>query len=385
MEQSVKDVFFALIRSEINEDALKGELKNLITTETLPALFKVAKKHDLAHLIGDVLDKEGLLIEGTEAKTRFLKERNMAVFRYEQIQYELEQICKVLDDAKISYIPLKGSVIRSYYPEPWMRTSCDIDVLVKEENLENAIEELKAKLEYTCEKIGGHDAQMFSPIGVHLELHYKLNSNSLPIENILSKVWENVKSLVSPRCEMTEEMFYFYHIAHMAGHFRVGGCGVRTFLDLFLLRKSLNCNEESLRKLLKSGGLESFYDAVCSVSNCWFGDGTKTAMVAEIEEYVLSAGMYGDMKNRVAIQQKEKGGSTRYLLSRIFMPYSQLKFVYPNLQKHPILFPFYQVKRWCNLLKKDSRKKSINELKETISGDDEKKQRVTKLLKDLGL
>ena len=85
MEQSVKDVFFALIRSEINEDALKGELKNLITTETLPALFKVAKKHDLAHLVGEALEKNGLLADGSEAKTRFLKERNMAIFRYEQI------------------------------------------------------------------------------------------------------------------------------------------------------------------------------------------------------------------------------------------------------------------------------------------------------------
>lgn len=385
MEQVTKDVFFELIRLEMNGTTLKDGDKNLITAEMLPVLFKVSKKHDLAHLVGNALDKNGLLPDDSQAKTHFLKERNMAIFRYEQMQYEIDEICRVLDDAKISYIPLKGSIIRKFYPEPWMRTSCDIDVLVKEENLENAIETLKTNLGYSCDRIGGHDAQMFSQIGVHLELHYKLNSNSPLVDSVLSRVWSNVKSSENPCKEMTEEMFYFYHIAHMAGHFKIGGCGVRSFLDLFLLRKNLICDNGKLRALLKNGGLESFYDAVCAVSDCWFGEGQKTPLVAEIEDYILNAGMYGDMKNRVAIQQKEKGGSARYLLSRIFMPYSQLKFVYPKLQKCPILFPFYQVKRWFRLLKKDSRHKSVSELKETISGDDENKKRVTKLLKDLEL
>lgn len=385
MKQLVKEVLFTLIRSQIKGTELNVDVKNLITLENLPLLYKVAKKHDLAHLICQALEKNGLLADGGEVKTYFEKERNMAIFRYTQMQYELEQICKTLDDAKISYIPLKGSVIRAFYPEPWMRTSCDIDVLVKKEDLENAIETLKTKLEFTCEKIGGHDAQMYSPIGVHLELHYKLNSNSPLEEGVLSQVWSHVKSFDNPHCEMTEEMFYFYHIAHMAGHFKVGGCGIRTFLDLYLLRKNLTYNDEKLRDLLKAGGLEAFFDAVCAVADFWFGDCEKTPLIAEIENYILNAGMYGDMKHRVAIQQKERGGSARYLLSRIFMPYSQLKFVYPRLQKHPILFPFYQVKRWCNLLKKDSRKNSINELKETLNGDEEKKKRVTQLLKDLEL
>ena len=31
--------------------------------------------------------------------------------------------CAVLEEAKIPYIPLKGTVLRDYYPEAWMRTS----------------------------------------------------------------------------------------------------------------------------------------------------------------------------------------------------------------------------------------------------------------------
>ena len=140
MQRMIEKAFFALLCFEINGEELEDELNNLITPEILPALFKLAKRHDLAHLIGDALDKNGLLEEGSEAQKRFLRERNMAVYRYEQIQHEFEQICDVLVKAEIAFIPLKGSVIRPLYPEPWMRTSCDIDILVKEENLSAAIE-----------------------------------------------------------------------------------------------------------------------------------------------------------------------------------------------------------------------------------------------------
>ena len=36
---------------------------------------------------------------------------------------ELEEICEILKEENIDFIPLKGAFIRNYYPEPWMRTS----------------------------------------------------------------------------------------------------------------------------------------------------------------------------------------------------------------------------------------------------------------------
>ena len=73
MQQAVEKVFFALISFEINGDELCDEIKNLITPDILPALFKLSKRHDLAHLVGDAFDKNGLLPDGTEAKKRFLQ------------------------------------------------------------------------------------------------------------------------------------------------------------------------------------------------------------------------------------------------------------------------------------------------------------------------
>lgn len=105
-----------------------------LTDEELVKLYKLSKSHDLAHLVGDVLIKNDLIGDG-EIKAKFQKQIMLAVYRYEKINYELGRLRKVLNEAEIPFIPLKGSVIRQYYPEPWMRTSCDIDVLVHESDL----------------------------------------------------------------------------------------------------------------------------------------------------------------------------------------------------------------------------------------------------------
>lgn len=159
----------------------------------LSALYGVSKKHDIAHLVGDALIKNGL-IENGDIKSQFQNQIVMAIYRYENLNYELGRISKILEETKIPFIPLKGAVIRKFYPEPWMRTSCDIDILVHENDLEMATAVLKEKLGYTYERKekGSHDIQMYSLSGVHLELHYTLleEGRLLKADKILSKIWD---------------------------------------------------------------------------------------------------------------------------------------------------------------------------------------------------
>ena len=71
-------------------------------------------------------------------------------------------------------MPLKGSVLRASYPQDWMRTSCDIDILVHREDLERAVELLVEKKQYRREVTNLCDVSLYAPSGVHLELHYDL-------------------------------------------------------------------------------------------------------------------------------------------------------------------------------------------------------------------
>ena len=343
--KAVEKVFFALIRFEINKTALCDEVKNLITPEILPSLFTLSKRHDLAHLICDALEKNGLLFDG-EIKARFLNERLLAVCRYERQKYEFDRICIVLEEAEIPFIPLKGSVIRAFYPEPWMRTSCDIDILVEPKNLSCAVNVLQKELEYKKKEFeSSHDVSLFSASGVHLELHHSLveENRTKRAEDILYSVWDSVVDDISFKKTLKDDMFYFYHVAHMAKHFEVGGCGVRTFLDVYLLKEQERYKTCECDKLLERGNLLAFSKGVEETALAWFKEAQSTPLVESIQEFILNAGMYADMENKAAINQAKRGGRTKYFCSRLFLSREELVKQYPKLENKKWLMLFYQM------------------------------------------
>jgi hypothetical protein len=269
-----------------------------------------------------------------------------------------------------------------------MRTSCDIDILVDKSNLEQAKESLVRDLEYQVENAeSSHDISLYAPSGVHLELHHSLveEGRAQNSSDILYSVWENVVESQFYNKVMTDEMFYFYHVAHMAKHFEIGGCGVRPFLDSYLLLHHVQYQTDSCCRLLQKGRLLTFAKAVEETANIWFGKTEETSLSREMQDYILYAGMYADTENRAAVQQVKKGGRIKYLWSRIFLPYEQLKTQYPNLAKRKILVPFYQIKRWCRLLFGKDSKNVSRELKASINVQADKKERIAKLFKNLDL
>ena len=386
MQRTVEKVFFALIRFEINGTELCEDLKNLIMPEILPALFKLAKRHDLAHLIGDALDKNGLLSDNSEAKKRFLQERNMAVYRYEQQQYELEQIYDTLERGKIPFVPLKGSVIRSFYPEPWMRTSCDVDILVRETDLSAATVALVKNLGY---REGGkcfHDISLMSPSMVHLELHYNLIEKDEKIDGLLGAVWDNVYAGENQMMNlMNAPYLIFYLFAHMKHHFLKGGCGVRSFLDIYLLLNSSKLNCGGFEELCKKGGTLKFAQESIALANAWFAGSEPKVFNEMMEDFILNGGVYGQIENKVMLQQAKRGGRWKYLCSRIWLPYEWLKYSYSSLEGRRWLTFFYQIRRWFSIITQKRVGKGVNELKASKNIERAETIAFAELIKELEL
>ena len=388
MGMTIEKAFFALLRFELSGTRLCDDVKNFITTSTLIELFKLSKKHDLAHLIASALDSSNLLMEDNNVRKKFLQERNLAIFRYEQQNYEYNRICEALERAEIVFVPLKGAVIRDYYPQPWMRTSCDIDVLVKEEELDRAAEYLCKELGYSKEdKRSANELSLYFN-NVHLELHYDLTEGDKYGGEVLSNIWQYVKPSEHGNCRsiLTDESFYFYHIAHMIKHFEHGGCGVRPFLDSWILNKKVKIDSNRIGELLERGGLLKFANASERLSEVWFSENEPDELSNRLEKFILTGGIYGSMQNMVSMQQAKKGGKLKYILSRIFISNKELKIKYPILEKRPFLIPFYHVKRWFKpLTQKESNKRSMKVLTETSSVKNSDKKAKEQLLLDLGL
>ena len=386
MDQRTIQILFPLLRSAICGAKLADEECNAFSPELLPELFAMAKKHDLAHLLALSLKQNGLIPEGrNEIEKNIFK----AVFRYERLNYEYERLCAALEKAKIAFLPLKGSFLRKYYPEPWMRTSCDIDILVHKEDLEAAISYLSETLKYVEKEHATHDVSLFSPEGIHVELHFDLveEGRARNAIGILSTVWENVSLRVGSAYwyEMSDAFFYFYHIAHMAKHFETGGCGIRPFLDLWILDRIEGANQGARNRLLKKGGLLQFTEVSQNLSKVWFGGKEPDAVSCQLQAFLLHGGVYGSTDNRVALNQTKKGGRFGYILSRLFIPRAKLQRYYPVLKKHPWLTSLMQVRRWFMLLRPDVAAMAKSEIRSNANLEKSKADAMNDLLNNIGL
>ena len=59
----------------------------------------------------------------------------------------------------------------------------------------------------------------------------------------------------------------------MAKHFvSTGGCGIRPFLDIWVLNHKIDFNREKREKLLSDGGLDVFAKQAELLSEVWFGN-----------------------------------------------------------------------------------------------------------------
>lgn len=386
MDQRTTQILFALLRSAICKTKLTDEERNNYSPDLLRDLLKISSKHDLVHLMVLGLKQNELSFkEYGDIKQYIFK----VVLRYERLNNEYENLCAALEKAQIPFLPLKGSVIRKYYPEPWLRTSCDIDILVRENDLQRAVSYLSDNLGYRSESQTSHDISMFSRSGEHIELHYDLVEDGIANES--SEVLKNVWDMVLIRdgytfwCEMPDAMFYFYHIAHMAKHFENGGCGIRPFIDLWILDGVQDADIEKQNKLLQQGNLLKFANVARKLSRIWFSNETYDTVSQQMEDYILRGGVYGNNKNCIIVQQQKKGGRVKYALSRIFISYDVIKFYYPILQKHRWLTPFMEVRRWGKLIFCGHAKRTLKELKynQTISAD--KVVETKEFLKNIGL
>lgn len=383
---NIVDIMLGAVRAQVcgGGDGISEKLSE----EDLKALYVLSKQQDMAHIVASELMAKGLLDDG-EISAKFKKQQMIAVFRYERINYELGEICRVLEEARIDHIPLKGSVIRQYYPEPWMRTSADIDLLVHLEELETARDILCEKLGYVFDKkVVEHDISLFSPSGVHLELHFATMEEYCAVnaKEVLEDIWDYARLIEGHvhQYYLTDELFYFYHVAHMSKHFEYGGVGVRFYLDMWLLNR-LEYDREKREALLKRGGLLTFERVAVELSEIWFTGGVHNERTLRMQSHVIQNGLYGSGEANAAWRQINEGGKTRHILNLIFLPYDGMVYKYPSLEKHKILLPFYHVRRWCSAVFHGRTKKSVDLIKLNTEVAKNSATEFEAMLKDLEL
>ncbi len=374
-----------LIRYEICGVSVSDELLSDINEELTEEVYAIALDVDMGYIVASALSKLGLLFG--DAKKAFFNEQLVTLYRYEQLKFDLESISSLFEKEGISFIPLKGSVIRNYYPKPEFRTSCDIDILIHKEDLARARELLEKELGFVYNDKCGHDISFWSPAQTEIELHHTLFEHDYKEKEQLDRVWEyaRLEDGKKFKYELDKAFFMFYHIVHIAKHIRSGGCGLRPFLDLCILEDKWEYDREAFNSMILEASLTKFTQGIFDITNMWFGTKDEKEISNLMASYIFSAGAYGNIENQVAVSQNKTGSKLKTILRRVFMPYKNLKIIYPVIGKYPVLTPLFEVVRWFRIIFKDKAKKQIAILKHNSNLTDEKKKEVADLFKSLGI
>ncbi len=372
-----------IIGSMLSGATDNANLVENLTRDTIIPVSNLAKKHDLAHIVARFISQNGIDVDPT-LNDKLQREDYLAAYRNRQMGHTYGEICLAFDEAGIDYLPLKGSVIRAFYPYESMRTSCDIDILVKEDDVDAAVECLVAR-GYTAGERHYHDVSVYSPSKIHLELHFSILENIDSLDSVLADVWKYAKVGAGHRYELSPEFLYYHFTAHMAYHFLAGGCGIKSLMDLWILEHKMGLKVENARELLEKGGIYKFALQMQEIANkCFLGE-ELDEFSEKIFGYICGGGVYGNSENLIAINRRGNKSKLAYLWMRLFPSFRTMSITYPILKKAPILLPFCWVARWIRALFKGKATSLANQLTISHSLTDEKIKEVGDICTRLGL
>jgi len=174
------------------------------------------------------------------------------------------EILRKMTDFGISVVILKGLFLRDIYPEPWLRSMCDYDVLVRSEELEKIAAIMKTAGYKKTNKEEKHVEYIHAQY-LAIEFHKSLISadrfeNSSEFEQ---KVWMNVipaKVFGTDVLTLNPTDHAIHLILHMASHIREAGFGLRQLCDWILFIEAYNqkIDWDTFTRYIRSMNLEIF-------------------------------------------------------------------------------------------------------------------------------
>lgn len=331
-------------------------------------IYQLAKYHSINNLIFYSIEKLAKKPD-EELYKKWMESRDKAIFKGITQLYERDSIIEKLTEAQIDICPLKGCIIKELYPSQDMRTMADLDILM-DSNKADVVKKVFKEMGYTLDHIDeeGHDVYKKRPV-MNVEMHHYL----VPLEVLQDKmlqyyknVWERLKvTKDNVHCYyMSKEDFYIYHIAHMVKHYKLGGTGIRSFIDIYIYKKHYDklLDWKYIYDELDKMEIRELAIVFEKIAQAWFQDGIIDDEVKQITTYVITSGTYGTLErsHKVFMQNKLEKSTNKftYTIRRIFPSMKEMRKGYTILYKIPFALPLFWIYRGIKaFIYKDKRKK----------------------------
>lgn len=338
----------------------------LLANIDMEALLRLAKAHSVSAMVCMALEQTDAFQHAAETtRLKWLDAKNKAVRKNMLLDAERHQLEKEFAEHGIWYMPLKGSILKDWYPKFGMREMADNDILFDPAGRKQVREIFQNRSYKTVSfRKGNHDVYEKAPI-YNFEMHVSLFNGTY---KELTEQYENVKEHLLPvdgtayQFAFTPEDFYVFVLAHAHKHYSYSGTGIRTLADIYIMNQKLGgtMNWEYVDSELRGLGIFSYERESRELAQKLFGiaELPTEANLSEAEQqmlaYYLGASTYGTIENRTLNQmqklQPDGGAITahtkrKYLLSRIFPGREWCKACAPTVYKYPVLLPFFWVRR----------------------------------------
>lgn len=312
-------------------------------------IYRQAVRHGVANMACYGLDRvQENQKPPLDVMRKFRIECKKGMAREAAQHFAVEQILRTFEESGVASLPVKGCLIKYLYPRPDMRLMADIDILIKNEQAEQA-RGLMPALGYTVEHWGGnHDIYHRKPF-MNIEIHRRLVSEDSPYSAYLGKTWD--RAVLKPGCKyiyrLSHEDLYIYLLIHLTKHYAGGGTGIRSFMDIWVYNKryGYEMDWDYIEAELEKVGLRKFADNVRGIGEVWFGGGRSSELYEEMTEYIFSSGAYGALKQsfispEILAGKKRLPAKCACWMKLIFPTVETLKSSYPILEALPFLLPF---------------------------------------------
>ena len=313
---------------------------------------------------------------------RLGKSFQAAVLRETAQQSFLCALREKFDAAGIDFMLLKGTHVKALYPAAEMRFMVDMDVLVREADVERA-QEILLGCGLSLHLDNGKDIIYMRKPFLTVELHRALFQKEDDLYPHFLDVWERAVPLGAHEYKMSDEELYIYTLAHLAEHYTTAGSCFRPVMDLYLLEQKTALDFSALDARFREMGLDAFAEKVRALYHAMFDGAPKGETLLLMENYILLGPpvQHADAAAAAARTHKSK---PRRLLAAAFPRLSHMRLKYPVLKKAPFLLPVFWVVRLLQYA--FTKDKSIARKREALMNADEKSAAVMeKIFKASGL
>ena len=270
---------------------------------------------------------------------------------------ELERLKKSFSSEGIRAVPLKGCLMKFLYPCTEYRQMGDLDILIEKKDAKKAqtmMETLGYQTQYF--EATHHDSYIRNKF-LHVELHRSLINSQSGFFAYFKDIWTRVQPDESANGEfrLSREDFYLFLTAHFEKHFHNCGSGLRSIMDfsVYLDAYGDTLDWAYIDRELTKLGLDEFHKTVRQLAMAWFHDDPISDTARQMERELFdSGGVYGSRQKYLDNTEFRLRNTTKlkYLKRMVFLPFRQLRIIYPLLHDWPVLYPFFLmhrlIKKW---------------------------------------